>query len=283
MPVEPDQKMCGGVPVRILCVDDERNVLRALERLFIDYEYEIVSCISGEEGLKELESGGLFQVVISDYRMPGMNGVAFLKQVYARWPETVRIVLSGYADTGAIVDAINHGHIYKFIPKPWNDDDLRITITNALERYQLRHENDELLRRLQDSNHELSILNSNLENMVRERTKSLELHNRALTITQSVLENLPVAVMGVDSNCMIIQCNRACRELFKPFNREILGASCPDLLPPKCASQIVEGLADESSHCGTLEVAGKTVHVAMKSFSMFDNKVYVLAFHPEEE
>lgn len=283
MQEESDQKMYGGVPVRILCVDDERNVLRALERLFIDYEYEIVSCISGEEGLNELGSGGLFQVVISDYRMPGMNGVEFLKQVYARWPETVRIVLSGYADTGAIVDAINLGHIYKFIPKPWNDDDLRMTITKALEFYQLRRENEDLLRKLQDSNHELTLLNSNLENMVRERTESLELHNRALSITQEVLDNLPVAVMGVDSNCMIIQCNRACRELFKPVNQEILGASCPDVLPPGCASQIAEGLADESSHCGTLKIAGKTVRVAMKSFSMFGNKVYVLTFHPEEK
>src|SRR6185369_152755 len=122
-------------PVKILCVDDERNVLRALERIFLDDDYEIVLAGSGDEGLKIMEESGPFQVVISDYRMPAMNGVEFLRVVYERCPETVRIVLSGYADTGAIVAAINDGHIYKFIPKPWNDDELRVTIQNCLERY----------------------------------------------------------------------------------------------------------------------------------------------------
>ena len=120
-----------NMPVKILCVDDERNVLRALERIFLDDDYEIVTAGSGEEGLEIMtESGDCFQVVISDYRMPVMNGVEFLKAVYERWPDSVRIVLSGYADAGAIVAAINEGHIYKFIPKPWNDEELRETIQN---------------------------------------------------------------------------------------------------------------------------------------------------------
>ena len=121
--------------IKILCVDDERNVLRALERIFLDDDYDIMLAGSGDEGLKVMEESGPFQVVISDYRMPVMNGVEFLKGVYDRWPETVRIVLSGYADASAIVDAINEGHIYRFIPKPWNDDELRVTIQNSLERY----------------------------------------------------------------------------------------------------------------------------------------------------
>lgn len=281
MPEVPEREMNNG-NVRILCVDDERNVLRSLERLFMEEAYEIVTCMSGEEGLRELESGDVFQVVISDYRMPGMNGVEFLKQVYARWPETVRIVLSGYAETGSIVDAINHGHIYKFIPKPWNDDDLRVTVSHALERYQLRHENNELLRRLQDQNIELSLLNNNLEGLIRERTASLELHNRALSFTQSMLDNLPVAVMGVDTNGMIIQCNRACHELLTPLQREILGASCSELLPLSLSSRIAEGMADGALTSATLEVAGRSVRVTMKPFHIFDNKAYVLTFHPEE-
>ena len=124
--------------IKILCVDDERNVLRALERIFLDDDYEIILAGSGDEGLKIMEEEGPFQVVVSDYRMPVMNGVEFLKAVYERWPETVRIVLSGYADAGAIVAAINEGHIYRFIPKPWNDDELRVTIQNCLERYRMR-------------------------------------------------------------------------------------------------------------------------------------------------
>lgn len=273
MTKDSDNNSDDGMPVRILCVDDERNVLRALERLFLDEDYEIVTCASGEEGLQALETGGDFQIVISDYRMPGMNGVEFLKQVYARWPETVRIVLSGYADAGAIVDAINHGHIYKFIPKPWNDDELHVTITNSLERYALRKENDELLRKLQDSNEELSLLNNNLEQMIQERTVSLELHNRALTFTQAMLDNLPVAVMGVDSNGMIIQCNSCCLELLAPLRQEILGESCFSLLPSEFGSSLPEG----SAELGTWLVGGQPLRVNVKSFPINDNRAYVLA------
>jgi two-component system NtrC family sensor kinase len=138
----------SSTQIKILCVDDERNVLRALERIFLDDDYEIAIAGSGDEGLKIMEESGPFQVVISDYRMPVMNGVDFLKVVYDRWPETVRIVLSGYADAGAVMAAINEGHIYRFIPKPWNDDELRVTIQNCLEHYFFQKRNHELLEQL---------------------------------------------------------------------------------------------------------------------------------------
>jgi len=102
---------------RILLVDDERNVIRALERLFIDDDYEIFTAASGDEGLAILAEEEV-QLILADYRMEGMDGVEFLRRVYERWPDTIRIVLSGYADTGAVVGAINEGRVYKFIAKP---------------------------------------------------------------------------------------------------------------------------------------------------------------------
>jgi len=120
-----------GEPTRILCVDDERNILRSLTRPFLDDPYEILTAPSGAERLLILAQSGTVPVVISDYRMPGMNGVEFLSEVRKRWPETVRIVLSGYADTGAIVSAINEGQIYRFVAKPWNEDELRVAVANA--------------------------------------------------------------------------------------------------------------------------------------------------------
>ena len=203
--------------IRILCVDDERNVLRALERIFLDDDYEIVLAGSGEEGLEIMEESGAFQVVISDYRMPVMNGVEFLKAVYERWPETVRIVLSGYADAGAIVAAINEGHIYKFIPKPWNDDELRVTIQNCLERYFLQKKNRELLE-------QLAAINQALEEKVQQRTEQLELRNRALEFSQSLLGSLPVGVVGIDINGMIAYCNDIAATLLKNVCSDILGA-----------------------------------------------------------
>jgi FixJ family two-component response regulator len=130
--------------IRILCVDDERNVLRAVERLFLDEDYEILSAQSGEEGLLILEHEKNIQIVLSDYRMPGMTGVEFLREVCRRHPETVRIVLSGFANTAAVVEAINEGEIYKFIPKPWEDEELKATIQSGLERY-FRRQQDVLL------------------------------------------------------------------------------------------------------------------------------------------
>ena len=205
------------MPVKILCVDDEHNVLRSLERIFLDDDYEIVTAGSGTEGLEIMsETGDCFQVVVSDYRMPGMNGVEFLKAVYERWPDTVRIVLSGYADAGAIVAAINEGHIYKFIPKPWNDEELRVTIQNCLERYFLLKKNRELFD-------ELAHTNQALEQKVLERTEALELRNKALEFSQTMLGNLPVGVVGIDEGGLIAHCNTAAAGILKQLCDEFLG------------------------------------------------------------
>ena len=208
----------------ILCVDDERNVLRSLERIFLDDDYEILTATSAGEGLRILENNGPFQVVISDYRMPAMDGVEFFKEVYRRWPDTVRIVLSGYADTAAIVSAINEGRIYKFIPKPWNDIDLRVTVANALERYALQKRNRELLA-------ELSRANDELEQKVKQRTSELELRNQALIFSQCMLDALPVAVAGIDIDGMIVQSSRRAAEIFNSVEGGFLGNDRHGALP----------------------------------------------------
>jgi len=151
--------------IRILLVDDEINVLRALKRTFLDEEYEVLTAPSGSEGLSILRDVSPVQVVVSDYRMPQMNGVDFLREVRRRWPDTVRIVLSGYADTAVVISAINEGEIYKFIAKPWNDDELRIAIINALERYSLNKKNIELTEALSAKIEELKQANATLERL----------------------------------------------------------------------------------------------------------------------
>jgi len=216
------------MPVRVLCVDDERNVLRSLERIFLDDDYEIVTAGSADEGLEIMaKSGDSFQVIVSDYRMPVMNGVEFLKAVYERWPDTVRIVLSGYADAGAIVAAINEGHIYKFIPKPWNDEELRVTLQNCLERFFLLKKNRELLD-------ELARTNQALEEKVQQRTEDLELRNRALEFSQTMLGNLPVGVVGIDECGLIAHCNAVAAGILKQLCDDFFGTDiqhfCDDRL-----------------------------------------------------
>ncbi|MBI5233138.1 MAG: response regulator, partial [Deltaproteobacteria bacterium] len=147
------------------------------------------------------------QLVISDFRMPSMNGVEFLKKVYAQWPDTVRMVLSGYADASAIVSAINEGHIYKFAPKPWNDDDLKVTVSNAIERYFLFKKNLELTTELRAKNNELAGLNIELKKLLDEKSANLEFRSKVLSIHQNMLDSMPVGIIGVDFSSMVVMCN----------------------------------------------------------------------------
>lgn len=123
-------------PYRVLFVDDEENVLRSMKRIFRQERYRILTALSGREALAimELES---VQVIVSDHRMPEMTGAELLHEVKKKHPDTIRIMLTGNADVNAIMGAVNEGAVYKFITKPWNDEDLRLTVSLALERYDL--------------------------------------------------------------------------------------------------------------------------------------------------
>ncbi len=152
LPVEPAQQS-----YRILLVDDELNVLRALQRIFRRENYRISTASNGKEAL-DLLSTENFQLMISDYFMPGMNGAELLRRAKEIQPEMIRIMLTGHADTNAVMGAINEGAVYKFILKPWNDDDLRITVALALEQYDLIRKNRELKQENEKKSKEITAL-----------------------------------------------------------------------------------------------------------------------------
>ena len=245
--------------VKILCVDDEVNVLRSLERLFLDSDYEILTASSGEEGLEILGSTERVQLIISDYRMPKMNGVDFLKKVCDGWPHTVRIVLSGYANTVAIVEAINEGKIYKFIPKPWNDDELKVNISTALEYYFAKEKNIALAKELEIKNSELTGINVNLEKLVAERTADLQRQNRILNASQNILDSLPLAVLGVDPDGLIVQCNKKGLEIFSMEEGNILGMYVNDALSEDI-NAFIDKTLDEGSISGSVEQNGAEIN-----------------------
>lgn len=197
----------------LLIVDDECNVLKSLKRLLFETDYRVLTAESGDEGLKMFENESSIQLVISDYRMPEMNGVEFLKRVKELYPDTIRIILSGYADVMAIVEAINDGEVYKFISKPWNDQDLLTTVMRALEQYSLKQENLRLNSELSQRNKDLEDVAHELERKVQERTKDLEMKNRALTTTHRILDLLPAGVVGIDPDASIVYSNEMARQL----------------------------------------------------------------------
>jgi two-component system, probable response regulator PhcQ len=129
----------------VLIVDDEPNVIASLKRELADEPYEIYSAGGGAEGLDILKQGRV-KVVISDEKMPLMSGVEFLACVKEYYPETVRIMLTGYASLDAAMKAVNEGEIYRFFSKPWNEIELKLSVRAALEKYNLEAENKRLLK-----------------------------------------------------------------------------------------------------------------------------------------
>lgn len=159
-------------PATLLFVDDEPGILASLRRLFRPHGYRILVAESGALGLAELEKTPV-DLVISDMRMPEMDGATFLKAVRQRWPNTVRILLTGYADVTSTVAAINEGEIYRYVSKPWDDEEIVNTVRDALVRQRLERENQRLTTLTQAQNEELKGLNASLEQKVVERTAEL--------------------------------------------------------------------------------------------------------------
>ncbi|MFA5074280.1 MAG: response regulator [Nitrospirota bacterium] len=160
----------------VLIVDDEPNILSALKRLLADEAYEIFTAMSGKEGLKIISENKAIGVIISDQRMPEMNGAEFLEKAKTLVPDAARIVLTGYADIQATVDAINKGGALRYIAKPWNDQELITIVREAACRYELLQENKRLTEIVQRQNAELKKWSSQLEYDV--QCQSIELQKK---------------------------------------------------------------------------------------------------------
>ena len=159
---------------KILFVDDEENILRSLQRLFMDEEVEVFTASSGAKGLEILAREPEVGVIVSDQRMPEMTGVDFLEKSKAISPQSIRILLTGYADVNAAIDAINRGGTFRYLNKPWNDDELVQAVKGALHMYRLLTENKRLSAIVKKQNAELKKWNTELEAIVQEQTMELQ-------------------------------------------------------------------------------------------------------------
>lgn len=142
---------------KLLLVDDEPQIIAALQRTLIDEPYEIITAGSGEEGLAAMERHRP-AVVLSDERMPGMGGAEFFAEVRNRYPETVRLMLTGHASLEATMHAVNRGEIYRFFTKPWDNLELQLALRSAFEKHALEEENRRLLRTVRRQSRELKML-----------------------------------------------------------------------------------------------------------------------------
>lgn len=163
----------------VLCVDDEPNILSAMRRLLRGSGCRVLTAHGGDEALQLLEREPV-QLVISDMRMPGMDGAELLSRVRARWPEITRVLLTGYADIGSTISAINRGEIWRYVSKPWDDEALKRLVQEVFEQQSMRREVARLQALTQAQNAELKSLNATLEQRVVDRTAELAQANDRL-------------------------------------------------------------------------------------------------------
>ncbi len=156
---------------KILYVDDEEQNLISFRYLF-KKNFDIHLASSAEEGLEILKNEQI-HIILTDQKMPRTTGVEFLKKISTTHPDPIKILLTGYADIGTIIEAVNLGEIYRYIPKPFQPEEMLVTLKNAMEVYSLRMQNKELLTTLIDTNRQLNIFNEDLEKKVNERTEHL--------------------------------------------------------------------------------------------------------------
>lgn len=196
----------------LLLVDDEENILNTLYRLLRRDGYHILRTTSPREALKLLARHTV-GVVVSDQRMPEMQGVDFLRKVKEIHPDTVRIVLSGYTELKSVTDAINEGAVYKFITKPWDENALRDDVRAAFQHYEIGRENQRLSARLAGLTDQLDRSMHSLELRAKAQNHEVAQELDLLRASQAVLEGLPMGVIGVMADGRITAANRVAEEL----------------------------------------------------------------------
>jgi len=142
--------------ISVLYVDDEEHNLMSFKATF-RIKYKVHTAISGEDAIKIMDSEPI-DIIITDQRMPNMTGVQFLESILERHPDPMRILLTGYADLNAVIDAVNKGKIFHYLTKPWNEEELDMTIQRAYDIYKLRKDEKELTEKLGVTNSQLEFL-----------------------------------------------------------------------------------------------------------------------------
>lgn len=177
-------------------------------------------------------------VILSDQRMPEMTGTEFLRRVKLLYPDTVRMVLSGYTDLNSVTDAINEGAVYKFLTKPWDDVLLRANIQEAFQHYELARDNQRLTEEMAAVNEELNRAKRELEERVEQKTGEIRQNIGVLRVVQEIFEYLPVGVIGVGEDGLIAVANRMANELFG--DRPLVGFLASERLP-ECMALALAG------------------------------------------
>jgi DNA-binding response OmpR family regulator len=241
---------------RVLLVDDEDSILAALRRLLRREPYETITARSAQEALRYMEDKPV-DVIISDQRMPGTTGTELIHEIRKRWPSTLRIILSGYSEVSSIIAAINEGEIYKFISKPWNDEELKLHIRRAIEQSQLQADNRRMALEIMEQNRQLIELNQLLDQRAADASVGQ-------TCTQDLIESVDVGVVAVDTDGLIVGANGRAHQFINVQGETIVGVPARTVLPPSLA-EVVRGAAASCS--GRLCLEGRHLQWRVRPMS----------------
>lgn len=170
---EPEEKLS------LLLLDDEADILKSLTRV-LRFDYQVVSFNNGYEALAHLEENDV-PIIISDMRMPEMDGAEFLTKARVLRPDSIRFLLTGYSDIESTIRAVNDGGIYTYIAKPWDNEALKLTLAKGAELFELRRQKQALTEELKQKNQQLHDWNNELEEKVKQRTEALQESNKKLS------------------------------------------------------------------------------------------------------
>jgi CheY-like chemotaxis protein len=228
---------------RLLIVDDEEAILETMSFTFED-DYEVFTSTSASEALVMLDKHAPVAVVISDQRMPEMTGVEFLARVFKRSPATQRIILTGFADMNAIIRAINDGHVYAYITKPWEPDQLKQVVRRAADHHALTCENERLLADLRGSN----------------------------VFLEGVMDQLDTGALALDARGVVRAVNKPAREYLGMVG-DARGKALRDVLEPEvfdrfCGAVLCIGGDREMSHADIDLPVGDGVRVRVKRHTL---------------
>ena len=186
-----------NAPLKLLLLDDEKDIINALKRLLRN-NYEIIPFNKGDEALAYLQENHV-DIIMSDMRMPKMDGAEFLAHAREIIPNAIRLLLTGYSDMDSTVKAINDGGVYTYISKPWNNQDLKLTLEKASDHYLLKKEAKRLNEEVAKANKELEIFNQSLELKVIQRTSALQASTKKLKNTLQTQKELFFDVLDMMS------------------------------------------------------------------------------------
>ncbi|AMK74885.1 PAS domain S-box-containing protein/diguanylate cyclase (GGDEF)-like protein [Methylomonas methanica] len=220
----PQSLMNNRRQAALLFVDDDINVLKALRRLFRNENYTLYLAEGGAEGLTVMHEH-IVDLIICDMRMPTMSGAEFLAQALEQWPATVRILLTGYADLQSTIEAVNKGRIYSYCTKPWDDEELKLLVHNALQQKRLREEQERLSAIIRQQNDELKAINEHLEEKIEQRTAELAQANKNLLLHNQAIE-------AARNGITITDARQACNPLVyaNPAFKRITGYDIAEVL-----------------------------------------------------